>query len=129
MMAEENSLPRIGELMKGMKRKLRKLEETSGRKHITKAQEERFIEYAISIVTDKLELEDLLKRNNRICELNIIEGLKMPTFEGNKEYKYQVSIHEIDNVMKSIHDRNKMCSYQNCKHKASFGRETCLDHS
>jgi hypothetical protein len=124
-----DTLSEIGKLMRGMKRKLRKLEQISGRNRITKSQEERFIEYASTIVADKLKLEDLLKRNNRICELNVIEGLQMPTFNGNKEYKYQVVIHEIDNVMKIIHDKNKMCSHVNCKRKAHFGKDTCLDHS
>lgn len=123
------AISRIGELMKGMKRKLRKLEEISKRNRITKSQEDRFIEYSRSIVDDKLELETLLKQNNRINEMNIIEELQNPTFEKNKEYKFQTVIHVIDDVMKSIHPRDKMCSYQNCRHKAFFGRDTCFDHS
>jgi Holliday junction resolvase RusA-like endonuclease len=124
-MAEDSSfcLSRIGELMKKMKRKLRKLEKISERKRITKSQEERYIEYTNSIVNDKHELEPLLIQINK--ELNI----PLPTFERVKEYKYQVAIHEVDNVMKSIHDKNKMCSHEGCKHKAHFGKDTCLDHS
>jgi hypothetical protein len=127
----DNNVHRIGELMKEMKRKLRKLEElaerlSSKKKHISEAQEGKFQEHRNTIMKDRSELDSL---NVPEEAMNIIKTLPMPPDNFRTQYPYQHIIQEIDRAMKTIHPSDKMCSVEGCKHKAEFGGNVCRDHN